>query len=473
MSNSFPRYALCIGINQYPLYDLSTGRPAGASDLRGAVNDALAWAETALLMGIPAKNIAILTSPPVAPANRPASLAEASFNFADRASIIGAIMDLGEALEDGAGGQSLLAWSGHGAAGEDGPTLCPADITGEALHNTISYKELSGLLATRAPSTNLTVILDVCHAAPGVNPASGTHRAIGAGVQVGSAGPRLRDCDLILAAARQNEPAAEGWIQGRYHGWFTWALTGLLSRWGRVTDVTGTYSPLTYEQAAARAGAILAQLEVGQTPVYEGPTLFGEAPLFHPLIADHLFDDEGIPLPVEIKEINPGTMGGIRTYDIFDPPGTNALGWLVVVGNQDHTNNSGTWLKNSEYWKWNAGAFPSTGFSLRIASDGGVPNGSSPGQATRYASVAFAQTPVARPPTGGFTLTATINGSGAAQGWLNVQGATLIWLSSFTSATPPYLPAPSTPGRLVFSSGTAPSGTTSYPVIGPNNPIAQ
>lgn len=474
MTTAPPHAALCIGVNDYRAYDQSIGQAPGSSDLRGAASDALAWAEVALRIGIPASQITVLTAPLLPPTDRPAALAGATFGLADRASLLAAVDTLAQRLGGGNGGQGLLSYSGHGTAGATGPALCPSDVAGADLKGAIALSDLSARLDRHAPHTNLTVVLDTCHA-EGAAHAAAAGRRRGLGRALPATGARLRPRDLVLAGCALHESSAEGEIGGRPMGWFTWAMTSLMSRWGLLQDSDGAYVPIGYAEAAQRAAAMLAALDLRQTPVFEGPAQRAELPLFHPLTRGARSAVKGAATET-LREIDPGSAGGIRTYDITGVTGSGALGWLVVVGNQSHSHNGHVWQANSEYWKWNEAAFPATGFGLRLASSDGVPKGAAPGQATRYASLPFAPSPAGLVTVQGLRFNVgLVNGAAVStQGWLQANGSTLTWWSAATANTPPWFATATTNSTLLrFSTtlGAGPSPNTAYPVIGPTSPL--
>lgn len=473
MSTAAPHAALCIGVNDYHTFDQSIGQPAGSSDLRGAVMDALAWAEVALRIGVPASQITVLTSPPLAPADQPAALAGATFGLADGAALLAAVDALAQRLGKGRGGQGLLSYSGHGTAGEAGAALCPSDVSGPDLTGAIALSDLSARLDRHAPHTNLTVVLDTCHAA-GATHAAATGRRRGLGRALPATGARLRPRDLVLAGCALHESSAEGEIGGRPMGWFTWAMTSLMSRWGLLQDADGSYVPIGYTEATQRAAAMLAALDLHQTPVFEGPARLEGLPLFHPLTRGAQGAGKG-PAAELLREIDPGSAGGIRTYDITGVTGSGTLGWLVVVGNQSFSQNGQVWQANSEYWKWSGPAFPASGFGLRLVGDG-VPKGAAPGQATRYASMPFATSPAGVVTVQGLRFNVgLVNGNAVAtQGWLQANGTALTWWSAATANTPPWFATATTNSTLLrFSTtlGAGPNPSTAYPVIGPMSPL--
>lgn len=402
MSSSAPSAALLIGVGDYSIYDQSVGNPRGTSDLKGPPHDVRAWAGITSALGLahisacasPAVEASKLQFGPTPPA--------VTCSGATRAEILAAIERFASHIESAGGGRGLLVWSGHGALLPEGPALCPADTTGADLQNAISFTELAALLESVAPRTNLTVIIDACHAAPILRGTSGLLALGRRGLGSASTGKlaksafRLRPYDILLSACGPLQTAQEYHFMGRWHGAFSWATIVTLERWGIYDDDGVRYFGIAYDKLITEVNELLAQTGFVQKAELRAPPTAHSLAAFHPRTAERPALPAG-PVEGDSSEIDPGQSSGVQdvVYEIRDGNGANIIGTVLVVGSSSISLNGYTWSANREYWFWNNSPYPTTNFLLRIApnqSPSGIvpadawifPNGSFPSESQNW-----------------------------------------------------------------------------------------
>lgn len=260
------RYALCIGINDYP----GTG-----SDLAGCVNDAGDWRAALRERGFEVERLL----------NRKAT----------GAAMRRAIRELVEAGREG--DTIVVQYSGHGSfvpdeSGDepDGTDecLCPHDVR---TRGPITDDELFDLYSARRPGVKLVMISDSCHSgtvarfAPITTPPTTFGRGapqrkvrflppgtflprrdaarLGSRRAIRASSPPGRYAALLLAGCRDSEYSYDAWFQGRPNGAFTFVALDALAR----LPARATY--------AAWHRAIRGMLPSQQYP--QTPNLFGSS----------------------------------------------------------------------------------------------------------------------------------------------------------------------------------------------------
>lgn len=191
----------------------------------------------------------------------------------------------------------------HGDELDDGldEIICPYDLdwdepfTDDDMHEIV--KELS-------PGANLTIVLDCCHAGTGLRdaPASGVPMRSRCLVPppdiLHRTRPHIEDCGtdrrltmtrgprelklrrfaaraadrgaILLAACRANQVSADAWIDGDYHGAFTYFL------WKAAEQ--GRFN-LPYTELIRRTAHELKRAEYDQVPQLEGPSTLLAVPV--------------------------------------------------------------------------------------------------------------------------------------------------------------------------------------------------
>ena len=282
------RRALLVGLNHYP---------NSANNLKGCINDVL---QTSKILqeayGFDdARQIRLLT---------------------DERATTKAIIDRLRWLVAGsrAGDVLVFHYSGHGSQVRDrhgdelddglDEIICPYDLDWD---HPFTDDDIHAIVADLAPGANLTVILDCCHSGTGlrvttwpgapIRPKSITpppdilHRTQ----------PRIEDWGesrrltmtqstrdlalkrfgmkaaekgaILLAACRANQVSADAWIDGDFHGAFTYFT------WKAAADVGFA---LTYVDLVRRARHALHDAGYDQVPQLEGPAELLSQPVLAP-----------------------------------------------------------------------------------------------------------------------------------------------------------------------------------------------
>ncbi len=279
--------ALLVGLNHYP-------NPA--NNLKGCVNDVLQTSR-ALQHAYAfddARQIRVLT---------------------DERATTAAIVKRLEWLVDGSrpGDVLVFHYSGHGTQVRDrhgdelddglDEIICPYDLDWD---RPFTDDDMHDIIKDLAPGANLTVILDCCHSGTGL-------RANGPGqlpVRTKSLPPPpdilhrtgavIEDCGenrrltlgaprtelalrrfgmkaaesgaILLAGCRANQTSADAWIDGDYHGAFTYFL------WKSAAEA----GPATYSELVRRARQEIRTAGYAQVPQLEGPPALLDRPIFAP-----------------------------------------------------------------------------------------------------------------------------------------------------------------------------------------------
>ncbi len=285
------RRALLVGINHYP---------DPRNNLKGCVNDALQVSRM-LQEGFlfdDVRQIRLLT---------------------DERATTAAIKDRLRWLLDGAAAGDVLVfhYSGHGSQVRDrhgdelddglDEIICPYDLDWDA---PFTDDELCRCLDGLKPGVHLTVLLDCCHSGTGLRELGATvtlpfrrkcleappdivHRTGPAIEDLGPArrltmakprtalplkrfGRRVAEHGAVLVAAcRADQVSADAWIDGDYHGAFTYYL---------CTAIEEAHNRVCYADLLARTRLLLASNRFGQVPQLEGPLEAARRPVFMPIV---------------------------------------------------------------------------------------------------------------------------------------------------------------------------------------------
>jgi metacaspase-1 len=290
MEASMNMRALLVGLNHYPNPE---------NNLKGCVNDVLQMS----------------------------SLLQHGFGFEDSRQIrlltderatTGAIKDRLRWLLSGTGAGDVLVfhYSGHGAQVRDrhgdelddglDEIICPYELDWD---HPFTDDDLADALKDLQPGVNLTVILDCCHAGTGLRdlrtgstwparvkclpPPPDIHHRTGPLIQDLGTGRsvtmtrtridlRLRRFGTqaaqagatLLAACRSDQVSADAWIDGDFHGAFTYFLCTVAEQ--------GAFR-MTYADLVSRTRHLLKMNRYDQVPQLEGPRDVGSWPVFRPL----------------------------------------------------------------------------------------------------------------------------------------------------------------------------------------------
>jgi hypothetical protein len=287
-------HALLIGVAQYSSFDKSDD-----STLKGSRNDVVLLAYYCLgVLGIPAKNIRVLTMPEMSLDELKARVIPDELETNEHAGWLQSLdqVTLGKATEtdvnDGldwllaaskeSDGAALFAFSGHGAwSKEAGPLLCLGDTAPSFESGVLSLRKLGEEIKTAGVRHKLIALLDCCHvAASRVNP-----RLQGKALQhVGTAENVVDHQDLfnvsdrVLLGAHPGKEAFQVCLGGRWHGALTFAVVTAAERWRADNEM----SHGSYKHVLKRAKLTLEVLDVPQKPefwvaVRQSPFLGGEA----------------------------------------------------------------------------------------------------------------------------------------------------------------------------------------------------
>lgn len=285
------RRALLVGINRYP---------DPRNNLKGCVNDVLQVSRM-LQEGFgfdDVRQIRLLT---------------------DARATTSAIKDRLRWLLDGtaAGDVLVFHYSGHGSQVRDrhgdelddglDEIICPYDLDWEA---PFTDDELCRCLGGLKPGVHLTVLLDCCHSGTGLRelvpvpvlpsrrkcldaPPDIVHRTGPVIEDLGPArrltmtrsraalplrrfGRRVAEAGAVLVAAcRADQVSADAWIDGDYHGAFTYYV---------CTAVEEAHNRVCYADLLARTRLLLASNRFDQVPQLEGPLEAARRPVFLPIV---------------------------------------------------------------------------------------------------------------------------------------------------------------------------------------------
>ncbi len=210
--------ALLIGINNY----------RAVPGLQGSVNDVQTMREVLVTRwGFPEANIRVLTD-----------------EAATRAGILAALEDLVRTA--GPNDTVYFHYSGHGSQVEDqngdepdglDETLVPVDGRSPGVADILD-DELDAIFA-RLQTRNAVIVLDSCHSGTATRGFDIRARSVpqdtridlykGTGVQTRALVPVMSSHYVVMSAAASTEEALDGPVEGRYHGFFTYALARSMS----------------------------------------------------------------------------------------------------------------------------------------------------------------------------------------------------------------------------------------------------
>jgi len=266
--------AVCVGINDYPGVE---------SDLGGCVNDARAWATTLIeLCGFSSGDVRLILN-----------------GEATQRNILSAIDEL---VGGGRAGDVLaFIYSGHGTWVPDAGVKDEVDGRDEALvpceadfDRLILDDDLRSRLGRMGPGASFTFIADSCYSGTVTRLLPG--RARGGKVrfypppfdlarEVGASSPlkkRISDiseermAEIVMSAARDDEPSAEDSFEGVARGVFSYFAIKTLRESGPA---------ITYEEWLARIRSSISAAGFPQSPQLEGPSHLKRRQVFSPLSA--------------------------------------------------------------------------------------------------------------------------------------------------------------------------------------------
>jgi len=263
--STFENYAVFIGVSDYSKYGASASLP-------GSVNDARLFWRVCRKMGFAPENMRILTSPRLDPADLDGG-AEANVREATSGEIVEAMKWLADKLGGEGRPAGLLTYSGHGDWLEGkGLVLCPSDVTGSNLDNALPFLDIRTIFAERLALSNLTAIVDCCHAAatvvrPDRQPMSLTGRP--APTEVLASIPPFGARQLVAT-----KPEGSSWqahIAGLPRGAFSWAVACVMEQWAPRPAGKSVELGLSYGDLLSRAKQLLGALSFEQEPVLLAP----------------------------------------------------------------------------------------------------------------------------------------------------------------------------------------------------------
>lgn len=362
-------YALLVGVGDYRAFD-----PTGGADLKGAVNDVGVWWRAARALGVPPQNVRICVSPglggdALGPDGRHATVTGASHD-----ELVEALKWLAERLDGEGGTKALLSWSGHGTRTADGEVLCPTDVyaEGETLHNALPVSAVAALLDTRAPATRITALVDTCHTDTGFEGGAVVVRGLpwkGAAPAAldAEASPHRAFGDLVVTSSAAGEPSYEMPTADGVLGAFTWAASSLLYRWGLVDAPGGSTARLSHGDLAERSAGLLRVMQVHQVPRYVGDARAARLRVFS-AFGDGAIDslDPQDLVPLEVWPDVPSNKPAVR-FELKN--GSTLLGNLYLTSNSPPSG----WPKEAQYWHWNGGSWPTTGFTAHYKRHDAIP----------------------------------------------------------------------------------------------------
>ena len=263
--------ALLIGVDDYSIFD-------DCSDLKGSRNDVLVLASYCVqVLGIPAGNIHVLTSPKLKVEHLVArdsipGLKELTAENMGEATEQEVKKGLGWLLDRAHHGGALLAFSGHGAWSKDqGPLLCLTDAVPGFSHGVLSLRDLGHDIKKAGAKDRLIALFDCCHVAAPTNHHRRMHaKALPHG---GTADDVKGDDDLfnvsnrVLLGAKPGKEAYQALLGGKWSGGLTFALVAAAERWQGESEM----SHGSYKHVMRRTKGTLNALGVPQHPAFRAP----------------------------------------------------------------------------------------------------------------------------------------------------------------------------------------------------------
>lgn len=408
-------------------------------DLEGTLEDTASWYRLLQRMGVPGRNVAILT-------NRDAADTAAALGFTGRGDGDPFLYrvrnpdELFDALEAfgkrGFAGQGphrlLLAWSGHGAVVKNGGTTEPVLY----LPDGASVPVFSFLAVTRqvlqmpveegftpGDIPRMVAFINACDAgtpATVKGSISKTVRSRGyQEPQKRSARGRMHTIDelgiVAFAASADGEPAArEVQIDGRWRGAMPWAVTSVLSRY----EVKNGRVGISYAELYLRTCQMLDAIGIEARPLMFAPT--GETNRHVLRGFGDLEFGPGTPLAGNTLEVYPGLEGKVAHYTV--QVGGKVFGLYITGKKLDPKDDWGDWEEDRNYWSWDdfdadATIEAATPFTL-IPKPGNKPSG-----LTEYATAPWPTTQTPGTVTGPYLRIE--DAAGTVLGAMRVEGGDL------------------------------------------------
>lgn len=449
-----PRHALLIAVDDYRAWDTSVGLPIGTSNLAGSVRDLDAWCRVTAALGVAPAHLTVLASRAPASAPLPSGIATLPATYDN---ILAALEYAATAAEE-AGAELIVVFCGHGTITDDGPALCPSDVTGPDAQRTLPLSMLRERLEQHAPTNGVTAFLDACHSGRGRSLARALTQAHD------ETFVRLRPQDRVVSACRMRETAFEILLVEGWRGAFSWAVTTLLQRFAPTTPDAPV--GLSWFQLTLRARELVDALAVDQTPTCSGPI----AGLWSPV-----FSEPGTaPAPLtpgqtRLIEIDPSTGGGYTGYRIQNLTKTATIGWLIVTGAEPASFNDKMWAPERDFWFWDpeVGPFPTAGFLL-TSDTSNIPSFLIPANAWRYDSQPFSSGQFGdwnvNLSGGRWFIISQNTASNGVLGWMKAKTDALHWyeIAASLAAAPNWLaPTSTNPELKFFYTTTLPNQYTS------------
>jgi metacaspase-1 len=195
-----------------------------------------------------------------------------------------------------AGDVLVFHYSGHGAQVRDregdeladglDEIICPYDLDWD---DPFTDDDLYAIVKDLPVGVNLTVVLDCCHAGTGLRGPAGPARPLRArclrppadidhrptrDVALRRFGERAsRSGAILLAACRDDQASADAYIDGDYHGAFTYCL---------CESVAAAGPEASYRDLIAEVRRRLRDTQFDQVPQLEGPAELIRLPAFAP-----------------------------------------------------------------------------------------------------------------------------------------------------------------------------------------------
>jgi hypothetical protein len=361
-------YALLIGINDYSVFDQSTGQAKGTSDLMGSCNDVRSFWRLCRLLGMKPGHLRVLSSPPIDFHELEGASSE-NVLPATEAEIKNGVAWLSSHLGHGSRPTGLLTYSGHGDwLADEGLVLCPSDVAdgGSAgadvsLQHAVSFRSINEVLAKHDAAENLTVVLDTCHSG-GSSPVKRSARSRKTGHPLSLTARPISDIaqvvlartarpvvealsGRVLAAAGRDQVAYQSMFDGHFRGVFSWAICSTLEQWKPTQEGHNVRVDLSYDKLLETSQRLITALWFNQTPELHGPIGIGALAVLHQGLHGH---------PGETKELPDGGFkteeldSGVRDYLKYTI--TNSVGTVLGVVIATNTAGGGIYDANYEYW---------------------------------------------------------------------------------------------------------------------------
>ena len=351
-------HALLIGVADYSSYGTD-----GVS-LKGSRNDVVLLAYYCMgVLGIPARNIRVLTTPKMDLNDFKARVIPDEFETNDRVGWLQSLnqVKLGEATEyevkngldwllaasKESDGAALFAFSGHGAwSSEAGPLLCLGDTAPSFTRGVLSLKSLGESIKNAGVRHKVIALLDCCHVAGSRASSMLQRKALPhAGTPENVVGDQdlFNVSDRVILGAHPGKEAFQMRLGGMWQGALTFAVVTAAERWRADNEM----SHGSYKQVLKRAKRTLEVLAIPQKPeswvaIRESPFL-GVKP--GPTVQEP--DAAGSGVQLDPNSHLTGVKGTVYRLTLT-VPGTSPLNAPVLsVGTTSPDN---AWRAGLEYW---------------------------------------------------------------------------------------------------------------------------